>query len=476
MRRALALWFAAFAVFDAVAYRLVPPAIAQYDFTSAGRVVGHFTDRALTPFPIVQNTPAAWPLWLAFCAAYVTAFAAYRVLCRSRVSAPALAIALACGGAAMFFVPYLPTSDPYAYALYGLEGGPLHLDPYVSQIIDPGRSPWVHALTGIFPDATDYVRTCNYGPAFVFAYALLAHALSRGPLLGFLVGERALGLFALGVTAILIAISDPGDRGKRNAVRFALHPLVLFEFVAFAHGDVLMFALLAGAYYAWKRSRPAGAAALCVLAVGVRSVAALALAALLLFVLRRRRDRLAPTLLATILTALFQYVASRWWLGGFSLGGAPRFNAYSSPSLALASAFGLHERVVIGFGAGAIAGACIAVVLARRWWLNPRSDAPAWFPWAAIVAVPSVFPHYLSWPLATAALDDGVRMNRVTNVATALAPLLYITHMNLFAAPGPPPAVYAAVLTIFWGAVIASLLVRAQNATPTPPQAIPDEG
>ena len=463
MGRSQIIWLAALVALDLAAYRLVPSARAAYDFTKGNTVTTHIVDRALTPIPIVQNTSEAWPLLLAVAIAYLVAYAAYEAMCRSRMlSAKSVWLALALGGITMLFVPYLPTSDPYAYALYGLEAGPLDLSPYVPQAFDSSHSPWASALLGIFPDSHAYARTCNYGPVFVFVYASLALVLMHAPLLAYLIAERLLGVLALAIVAFILMRADRDTRGVNHAARFVLHPLVITEFVAFAHGDVVMFALLAAAYFAWRRGWFGGAAALCVLSVGVRSVAVLALAALLLYVLRLRPRAIPASVAGAFVAGLAMYVSSRVLLGGFSLGGEPIFNALSAPGLALASMLGLRSPIAIGVTAQAALGATIALLLARRWWEKPKLDALAWWPWAALAAGPSIYPHYLTWTVAVASLHESRRMRFVTAIGSVCAPLLYLTHMNVFPAPGPPREVYIGVLAILWVSVILALAYRSE--------------
>jgi hypothetical protein len=130
---------------------LALPHVGQsLDFAHNGFVAAHIRDRSLTPFPVIQNASGAWPLLLAYLASFAAACAAYlNVLRLPNLRESLVWFAFTLSIPLMLVVPFFPTSDPYAYALYALEAGPLHLDPYVSQTVAAAHSAWAGPLFAI---------------------------------------------------------------------------------------------------------------------------------------------------------------------------------------------------------------------------------------------------------------------------------------------------------------------------------------
>jgi hypothetical protein len=450
--RALWFWLAAIALIAAGTALALPYVGPSLDFAHDGRVAGHIADRSLTPIPVVQNAAGAWPLLLAYLGAFGLACAAYVAVLRvPDLQAAHVWIAFGLGAALLVTVPFFPTSDPYAYALYALESGPLHLDPYTVQSVAGAASPWAGALAAMFPDPQAYVRVCNYGPLSVFAHALLALPLARAPLAVFLIAERVFGIVCIGLTGLALMRTAPQAEGVRRAASYLLHPLVLCEFVAFAHGDALMLAFLSFAYLAWRRRRFGLCAALCVAALATRSVAALALVTLLVALVRTRPSALPRALAGAGLAALAIASASLLAYGDVSLGGAPAFNRFAAPILFALTAFGSSSALVVGvFGQAAI-GAGVALALFRTWWATPKSAVLAWLPIAALAALPAVYPHYVTWVAGVAALRPAGRFGLVARVVTFTAPVWYVARMNLIAPPQPSELAYALALAVAWG-------------------------
>jgi hypothetical protein len=462
--RPLALWalaLGAFDVFAGFALRWVGP---SYDFAPAGRpVVGHIADRSLTPIPVIQNAPGAWPLLLGLIVAFVIAYFAYdRILRAKDLRAPFVWGAFGIGIIAALAVPFFPTSDPYAYAMYALEAGPLHLDPYLTHVLPATASSWSAPLSAIFPDTQSYVRVSNYGPVAAFAYGLLAWPLSHAPLSVFLYAERLFGALLVALTGYALSRSAPGEQGLRRVASFILNPLVILELIAFAHGDALMMVFLAFAFAAWKRGAVGAAAALCVLALATRSVAVLALGALFLALLRTDRTALPRAFVGAALAGTSIALASFALYGEVSLGGVPAFNRFSAPLVMLASQFFENNALLIGVVIQAAFGAILLVFISRRWWSRPLGSGLAWLPFGALAALPTIYPHYLTWVVATGSVSDDERFRAAARVATLIAPLFYIVRMNVFPAPGPSPLASAAVLLVTWGTVLAYLALRGQ--------------
>ena len=460
--RPLALWALALGGFDAFARFVAGRIGPSYDFAPAGGpVVGHIADRALTPIPVIQNAPGAWPLLAGLIVAFVVAYLAYeRILRAKELRAPLVWGAFAIGIVAALAVPFFPTSDPYAYALYALEAGPLHLDPYVANALSETVSPWSAPLAAIFPDPHSYVRVCNYGPVAAFVYGLLAWPLAQAPLAAFLWAERVFGAFLVALTGYVLSRSAPREQGLRRAAAFVLNPLVIFELIAFAHGDALMLVFLAFAFLAWKRGAAGSAAAFCVVAIATRSIAALALAALLLALFRTERRALPRALIGAALAGAAIVVGSLVWYGDFSLGGAPAFNRFSAPLIMLANQVFGANSLLTGVVVQAAFGAILLAFIGRRWWLRPLGSGLAWLPFGALAGLPTIYPHYLTWIVATSSVTEERRFRGAARVATLLAPLFYVVRVNVFAAPGPPLLAFAAVLLATWGTLLAYLLLR----------------
>jgi hypothetical protein len=455
----LALWVAAMASLALVAAWALPYAGPALDFAHDGLVAAHISDRSLTPVPVIQNAPGAWPLLLGYLAAFACACAAYAAVLRAKLDARWVWAAFVLGAGAALAVPFFPTSDPYAYALYALEAGPLRLDPYVAHAALGTSLPWAAPLLAIFPDPAAYVRHCNYGPLAVFAYAALALPLQHAPLAVFLIAERCFGALCVAATGLLLARSAPGEEGVKRLARYVLHPLVLTEFVAFAHGDALMLALLAAAFLCWRREAFGLCAAACVAALATRSVAALGLAASFVALARVRPRALPRAFGGALLAALALGGASFVAFGEVSLGGAPAFNRFAAPLSYLAALFGVDAVAATVFAQAAL-GAALVVSILRRWWLR-RDGSLAWLSFAALAGLPAIYPHYLGWVAGVAALAPGRRFELAARVATFAAPLWYVARMNLIAPPQPSATAYGVALALTWGSVVLALLAGA---------------
>jgi hypothetical protein len=317
-------------------------------------------------------------------------------------------------------------------------------------------------LLALFPAADSYVRVCNYGPVFAFLYGGLAIAFEHASLLSFVVAERVAGLIAVLFAALGFAYADPRDglleRGRRAAT-FAFHPLVLFEFVAFAHGDVLMLALLAWAYAAWRRDRAGIAGVLCAAAAGTRIVALLALVALAVATIRSGPKAFGRAALGAALAFGAIGGASYLRFGTLSLGGPPVFSSYSSPWLAATSLLGLGERwSTVAVALALSAGASIAALVCYKALRTGSLGLLAWLPFAALVASPNLYSHYFTWFTSLRSLTSDLLVARVARAMSFTAPILYVTHLDPFPYPGASVAVQCAVLALVWIPVLAAAL------------------
>jgi hypothetical protein len=455
-----AIWLVAVAGFAAAAFAMLPQLGAGYDFVRGTEVLAHIVDRSLTPLPVAQNGGDLWPVLLLYLAAYWIAYFAYEQIVRQPI-VPVALLVFALGAAAALAVPFLPTTDPYAYALYGVEAGPLGLNPYAAQSGLVG-SAWGPQLLALFPAADSYVRVCNYGPVFALLYGVLAVAFEHASLVSFVIAERALGLAALVFAALGFAYAEPHEdapaRAKRAAT-FAFHPLVLFEFVAFAHGDAIMIALLAWAYAAWRRDRTGLAGILCATAAGVRVVALVGLAALAVATIRTGPKAFGRATLGTAVAFAAIGGASYIRFGALSLGGPPVFGAYSSPWLAAASLLGLGERwSTVAIALGLVAGAAIAALVCYKSLRTGSLGLLVWLPFAALVASPNLYSHYFAWFTSLRSLTDDALVARVAQAMSLTAPLLYVIHVDPFPYPGASVAIQCGVLALVWIPVLVAAL------------------
>jgi hypothetical protein len=426
-----------------------------------GRVFLQIADRGQEPIPILQDSTEGWPVFLMYLVAFVISSVAYIAILRlPRLRAEHVCISFIVGAIAACALPFFTVADPYAYALYALEAGPLGLNPYAVHSLAPTASHWSSALMAIFSNRNDYIRHCNYGPLHVFAYAALALPLAHFPLVMFLYAERLFGAFCVAVTGLALARNAPVGESARRAAMYVLHPLVLFEFVAFAHGDALMLALLVVAFVAWRRAACGTAGALCVAALTVRSVAALGLVALLVTVARTQRRALGRVVAGATVAALIIGSASFLRFGTVSLGGLPAFNPFSAPFVFAATALELPRGVVVGVVAEAAFGAFIVLVLLRRAWSEPVSGSLSWLPFGALAAIPAVCPHYVGWVAGVAALHDNTRFNLVARVATFVAPVWYLGWLYPI---WPPAPVFAALIAITWGSVVIAIVASGRH-------------
>jgi hypothetical protein len=431
-------------------------ALAQ-DVAVNGHVLVHIGNRTLSPIPVLQDAIGGWPLFVLYFAAFGLSSVAYLAILRvPRLRAGPVWGAFSLGALAACAVPFFPVVDPYAYALYALEAGPLGLNPYAVHTLAPNASSWSSALMAIFPDPNDYVRHCNYGPIHAFAYAALALPFAHYPLVMYLYAERVFGALCVTVTGLALSRSAPEGESVHRAAAYILHPLVLYEFVAFAHGDALMLALLALAFVAWRRTAYFWAGALCVTALATRSVAALALIALLVTVFQTKARALGRVVIGAALAALIIGGASFARFGTVSLGGLPAFNPFSAPFVFAATLLDLPRAIGIGVIAEAAFGLFVILLLVRRAWVEPAGSALSWLPFGALAAIPVIYPNYVGWVAGVAALRDNQRFNFVSRVAMFVAPLWYLKWLHLIMPPAP---LYSIILTVTWGPVIFAIIV-----------------
>jgi hypothetical protein len=152
-----------------------------------------------------------------------------------------------------FFVATTTTLDPYDYIargrITGLHGG----NPYVLKPEDYPQDPF-----------TDYVSwrgaTSAYGPLWETTSALTS-LLAGGQLWPNLLAYKGLALVGYLCSVLLIAAilrRVAPQRALAGTLLFAWNPLILMEGLANGHNDMLMVALLLGAFWALSQTfRPA---------------------------------------------------------------------------------------------------------------------------------------------------------------------------------------------------------------------------
>jgi hypothetical protein len=400
------------------------------------------------PVPVVQQCTNALPLFLSYYAGYLTAFAGMIALTRTAVTRRALA-ALTCAAVlCALALPFAPNTDPYAYAMYAYEAAVLHNSPYVVNDL-AGAGAMAHSFAYLFPRDGNPIRADQYGPVFTAVYALAVGPFGHVSLGAMIVAERILGAALLLLLGFLVSTSArPGE--KRSAfVLVALNPLLLFESISFAHGDVAMLALLAGAYLAFKNNRLAGCAALCVLAAEVRVVAIVSLAVLMAELLRRCRYRDAIVALTTAaISFAISDALSHAVFGTFRLSGAIFHSTLDSP-LSIISAGVLADRpiaILAGLvGELMLGGAILYAALRER--------AYRFVAVAALVSLPVLEAWYVQWVVPVAAVTRSSQYRWGALALVAVAPLKTMTDMLQFHYPAP---VHIGVVAIFWIAPIAA--------------------
>jgi hypothetical protein len=395
------------------------------------------------PIPAVQFCPNAWPLFVAYYAGYLLSLAGMVALLRARLSLAGLAALTVAACTIAALVPFFLTTDPYAYALYAYEVAVMHVSPYAAHSLrhEPAIAPIATLFTVVSGE-----RTANYGP-YLLPYAYLIGPLSKWSLYAMLVAERVLGAVCLVLTGLLVAASAQRGCARRAFTWIALNPLLLTQSISFAHGDIIMLMLLAAAYLAFRKNSVAVCAACCVLATETRGVAALALAALLVALLRDGRYRPAATAcISAALTLAVTALIARVSLGAFTLGSAPTLAMGGAPLMVIALFFSHNSLSTLGYAMIAqalLGGALVAVALATQ---SYRFAAPA-----LLAGLPVIRAWYLQWLAPIGALTTDGALKRATLALFALAPLGELPEMlNRSNA-----LVWSLIDLVQWGAPIA---------------------
>lgn len=396
------------------------------------------------PLPLLQSCTRGGLLAGALYAGFATAFLGMLLVLQARVSRTLLVALTAAAISAAMLVPFVPNIDPYAYAFYAYESFVLRLSPYAAHhLIAADAAGRTFAL--LFPEGANPLRVSTYGPLFSGIYALLIGPLFTVSLGTALLGERLLGAAALLALAALLSsiAAGPGRRQKIFAA-IALNPLLLLESVSFAHGDVIMLALLAAALVLYRKQRFAWAAVCCVLAVETRSIAILALIVLFVELLRRRAYRpcafaAGAAMLALAITA----AASFYAFGAFRLAGPFLYADRGAPGTVLSALLGGSGLAALK--AGLLLDACIGACAV---YFAIRNRLYALVPLGAMLALPAVEPQYAQWLAPFAALTSN-RPYRIALVGFMLAaPLQMVLDMTSHA---DDPILRSCVVAVLWG-------------------------
>jgi hypothetical protein len=396
------------------------------------------------PVPVVQMCDnGVLPLLLI--ALTIAACGAWSAVLRFLPNAWILAAGACAAAASSIVFPYVPSTDPYAYALYGYEA--LHgTTPYASSAARTPNSSVLRTLDGFFPPKSSN-RIANYGPVAVLQYQTVAFAAGDS-LERFVLLQRAFNASLILLLGwLLMLVRAPGS-SRREAAWIAFHPLLLIESVAFGHGDVLMLALLCAALAAYRRGAIFLCAALVVLACEVRLVAALALAVLLVELSRRNPRVLMQAICSSIVTLGITAVAAIAAYGKFTFGGAPAIEAFSSPLIFAFDAFGVTMKHV---GQGLLTQAALGLALIAVALLLKRY---LYLPFAALAALPIVRAWYCQWLVPAIALTANRNIRIAAGVSAGVAIVAEYPAMTAHS----DLRTWFVILLLQWLAPIAALL------------------
>lgn len=395
--------------------------LPQRHFCSDVSVLGHIQARTslgmLLPVPVVQLCSAdktAAILILGIVAASCAWAALLRWMPRALVVIPCMAAGIL---SALFF-PYIATTDPYAYGVYGYEAL-LGQNPYSPAAHVPEKSSRaLQTLYTFFPSGS-VDRTANYGAIAVVQYREIARA--SGDSLGrFIMLGRLTNAALLCVLAWLLTLLRPPGAGRLQSAFVAFHPVVLVESIAFVHGDILMLVFLCAALVAYRKGAIEVCALLIVLATEVRVIAGVALLVLLMKAGQEHdRRTVLRAIVASSITVAMTAALTIGAYGTFTLGGSPALGPYTSPLLlAFNAADASMHHIAIGGASQALLG------LAFVGWLM-LAQKYEYVPFSALAVLPIVRAWYCQWLVPLIAIEG--RAN-VSYAAAALAGIGIVTE------------------------------------------------
>lgn len=407
-------------------YLLLPSIGPCHDFIVQHHVLARLSIGPKLPFPVVELCSNATNLFALFYAGYVIAAAGTVLLLFARLSLFTIGAITIAALALAIAMPFVPTTDPYAYALYAYVPFVLKQSPYFAQHMN-AVSPIAATLSLILPEANNPIRIFNYGPVYALINELLIGPFGLISLKAMLIAERVAGATCLIALGLLISMTQQEVIKKRQSfIAITLNPLLLFQSVSFAHGDIYMLLLLAAAYVLYLKRRFSGAACFCVFAAETRFTAALAIIVLFSVLLQGKHfahvGRVALVAAATIaVTWIWSECAyDVFRLNGFSF----FFSNYDAPiTIAITLIFGTTATALM---LGAFLQAGLGGIVA---YVSLRERLYSLMPAAALMTLPVFEPWYAQWLAPIAILTSNIAYRGATIVFMLLAPLTIFTVM-----------------------------------------------
>jgi hypothetical protein len=405
------------------------------------------------PLPIVFSCSHVGPLFATFMLGYVIAGIGTLLFIRAQPSWRLIAVTAVPALCLMLVVPFVPNADPYSYAFAAYVPFVLKQSPYAPHAL--GALPAQAAtLAWLLPGQHNPLRTANYGPVFIGLYALAVGPFGYISLKAMLLAQRVLGAVLLLLFGTMLTRLQPDAVSKRRVfIATVLNPLLLFETVAFTHGDIVMMVFLVGAFSLYRRNWIAPCAAVCVLAAETRVVAAVALVVLVADLLHHRRYAAAGAAAASAIITAFAVSA----IGERLLGGAGHVGGFfyaDANSIGTAftwlTASTARNAVILGFLIDAAIGAALLYVALRE-----RLYIVALV--AVFAALPGIEPWYLQWVAPFAATATSIPWRNALMASMAIAPSgMYLEMTQLSVAA---PAAHATVVVLLWVLPLAVYLV-----------------
>jgi alpha-1,6-mannosyltransferase len=358
-------------------------------------------------------------------ATFVLMFVSYAVATRAahRLSARLVLTSIVALHALVLLGPPLFSSDVFSYVAYGRMGVLHEVNPYLQ---GPGVLPLeaLHPLIG-----AQWIHTPSvYGPLFTaLSYLLVPLDIAANALAYKAVA--AVSSLAL-IAVIWHAARLRGLDSVRSVALVGLNPVVVFFGVGGGHNDLMMLAILAAGLYVLLQERERSSGALIVLATAVKLTAGLVLP----FALAGRRGpagggparrRLligfgaGAVAIAALAYALFGtgplHVISSLQ-GVQSQGGAQSIFGFLATALGLGAIVGPAAIVLTATFAVTVAWLLWRVSIGELDWITGAGWATA----ALLVTTQFLVPWYVAWLLPLAALSSDRRLLLVALALTGI--------------------------------------------------------
>ncbi|MCC7106810.1 MAG: DUF2029 domain-containing protein [Chloroflexi bacterium] len=225
--------------------------------------------------------------WVLSFAVYLLAFL---VVCQARASRLLVGLIVACAvvfQVTMMLMPGIVTTDLFSYAMYGYIARVYDLNPYLyvpGYFAGDQMTTWIHPVW--------YYSPAIYGPLWLdFSWWLTGFTANRS-----LVDQTLVYRLVAGVTNIAnigllaLLLRRMGSRWVGPGVLlYAWNPLLLFEFGASGHNDVLMMTFVLGAFVLLAYARHALAIAMLTLAALIKVTPVLILPVVALYWAKQRQ-------------------------------------------------------------------------------------------------------------------------------------------------------------------------------------------